>query len=62
MYHLIELLPYCQTLAGEAVTVMARVHNPYPNPIQVELALVLPSGFRTHSIDVFFGSSNLCFP
>jgi glyoxylase-like metal-dependent hydrolase (beta-lactamase superfamily II) len=49
--HLIELLPYSQPLQGETVTVTARVRNPYPNPIQVDLALVLPSGWslaRTH--------------
>jgi glyoxylase-like metal-dependent hydrolase (beta-lactamase superfamily II) len=43
--HLIELLPYCQPLRGEHVSVTARVRNPYPNPIQVDLALVLPPGW-----------------
>jgi hypothetical protein len=43
--HLVELLPYCQALEGDVVPVTARVRCPYPNPIQVDLALVLPPGW-----------------
>jgi hypothetical protein len=43
--HLVELLPYCQTAGEEPVSIQARVQNPYPNPIQVDLALVLPAGW-----------------
>jgi len=43
--HLIELFPYCQRLQGDAARVTARVQNPYPNPIQADLALVLPPGW-----------------
>jgi glyoxylase-like metal-dependent hydrolase (beta-lactamase superfamily II) len=43
--HLIELHPYCQPLTDDRVTVTARVHNPYPHPVQVDLALVLPDGW-----------------
>lgn len=44
--HLIELSPYCQARQGERILVMARAHNPYPNPVRVDLALVLPTGWR----------------
>lgn len=43
--HLITLWPYVQAAsAGEPLTLTARVQNPYPHPIPVELRLVLPKG------------------
>jgi hypothetical protein len=49
--HLVLLSPYCQALQGDRMPVTAQVQNPYPNPIQVDLALVLPPGWsvaRSH--------------
>jgi glyoxylase-like metal-dependent hydrolase (beta-lactamase superfamily II) len=43
--HLITLSPYCQTLQGETIDVTARVQNPHPHPVQVDIALVLPPGW-----------------
>jgi glyoxylase-like metal-dependent hydrolase (beta-lactamase superfamily II) len=44
--HFISLHPYVQTTGREPVTLTARVMNPYEQPVEVQLRLVLPEGLR----------------
>jgi hypothetical protein len=48
--HLVELFPYCQRLAADHAAVTANARNIYPNPIQVDLALVLPAGWSNRRL------------